>query len=307
MDVLPFCEKEKLDRAFPFLARGTPRPNFWFPLHWHIQVEMLYILQGRLDVTVNGKTREGRQGDIVIVDTGLIHGFSNPGPGTDIWLYQFGLEIFSDALAEVQTGELSPVFRRKPLVTRRDDGLLHARLEQLLLDMFAEYRRKDEGFRLAIISKLYEVAVIFLREIPAEPCLPGEQLKRKNSHERLERIFSFIKRNLTNPNLSLEMAAENVCLNKYYFSHFLKERTGQSFYEHLSRARLQRAERSLIESETPVTEIAYNCGFNSITAFNRLFKAYTGATPSVYRAGRMSLSGREEGEGRIFPITAIFD
>jgi AraC-like DNA-binding protein len=254
---------------------------------------MLYILRGRLDAAINGKTREARQGDIVIVDTGLIHGVSNPGPGTDIWLYQFGLEIFSGALAEVQTGELSPVFRRKPLVTRRDDGPLHAKLEQLLLEMFAEYRRKDQGFKLAVISKLYELAVIFLREIPAEPSLPGERLKRKNSHERLERIFSFIAGNLDNPKLSLEMAAENACLNRFYFSHFLKERTGQSFYEHLSRARLQRAERSLIESEIPVTEIAYNCGFNSISSFNRLFKAYTGTTPSVYRAERMAPPGRE--------------
>ncbi|MDR1575675.1 MAG: cupin domain-containing protein, partial [Treponema sp.] len=113
---LPFYEKEKLDPAFPFLAWERLQPNFWFPLHWHAQVELVHILSGGLDVIISGKSRKGRRGDIVMVDTGLIHGFSNPEPGTGVRIFQFGLEIFSRALSEVQAA--APVFSRLPLLSR---------------------------------------------------------------------------------------------------------------------------------------------------------------------------------------------
>jgi AraC-like DNA-binding protein len=282
---LPFFEKEKLDPSFPFLAWDRVKRNFWFPLHWHAQVELLHILSGGLDVIINGSTLEGRQGEIVMVDAGLVHGFSNPEPGTGVRIFQFGLEIFSSALPELRFGTGIPLFSRQPLVTRRDGGL-YSRMEQLLTEIFDEYQRRDSGYRLSVIAKLYEFTVTLLRESPAPP--PASSIsggKLKTNHDRLDRVFAFIAGNFENPDLSLEMAAEKACLNKCYFSRFLKEQTGQSFYEHLSRVRLHQAEQYLMETDMPITEIAYCCGFNSIATFNRLFKTYTGLSPSAYRGG----------------------
>ena len=280
---LPFFEKEKLDPAFPFLAWDRVKRNFWFPLHWHAQVELLHILSGRLDVMINGESHEGRGGDIALVDTGLIHGFSNPEPGTGVRIFQFGLEIFSSALPELRAGAEAPVFSRRPLVTRRGDGALHARLENLLEAIFTEYQRREAGFRLSITAQLYEFTVALLRASPASADSPAPAGMLKTNHDRLDRVFAFIAGNFENPKLSLEMVAEKACLNKCYFSRFLKEQTGQSFYEHLSRIRLHQAEQYLMETDMPVTEIAYCCGFNSIATFNRLFKACTGLSPSAYR------------------------
>lgn len=285
---LPFYEKEKLDPAFPFLAWERVKRNFWFPLHWHAQVELVHILSGSLEVIISGESREGRQGDIVMADTGLIHGFSNPAPGTGVRIFQFGLEIFSGALPELRSGleAGAGVFSRLPLVSRGEGGLLHSRLEGLLSEIFAENQERRPGCRLSILSKLYSFALTILREVPARQSGPAEGLKLKSNHDRLDRVFAFIDGNFDNPDLSLEMAAEKACLNKFYFSRFLKEQTGQSFYEYLSRMRLHRAEQYLAESDMPVTEIAYSCGFNSIATFNRIFKALTGVTPSAYRAGK---------------------
>ena len=279
---LPFYEKEKLDPAFPFLAWDSIKRNFWFPLHWHSQVEIVHILSGRLDVIIDGTRYEGRRGDIVVVDMDLIHGFSNPGPGTGARIFQFGLEIFSRALPELRTGA-GAVFGRQPLITRR--GALYSRLEPLLTGIFTEYQQRDSGYRLSIIAKLYEFTLALLRELPAPGPGGSGEGRRKNNHDRLDRVFAFIGGNFDNPKLSLEMAAEHACLNKCYFSRLLKEQTGQSFYGYLSQIRLHQAEQYLMESDMPITEIAYCCGFNSITTFNRLFKSATGLCPSAYRGG----------------------
>ena len=64
---LPFFEKEKLDPSFPFLAWDRVKRNFWFPLHWHAQVELVQILSGGVEVIINGSTYDGRKGSIVMV------------------------------------------------------------------------------------------------------------------------------------------------------------------------------------------------------------------------------------------------
>ncbi|MDR2447802.1 MAG: cupin domain-containing protein, partial [Treponema sp.] len=91
MECLPFYEKEKrLDRSFPFIAWDSEKPGFWFPFHWHPHVEIVYILKGSLEAVVNGKSEEGDQGDIFVVDSGLIHGYSNPSPAACARIFQFG-------------------------------------------------------------------------------------------------------------------------------------------------------------------------------------------------------------------------
>ncbi|MCR6720448.1 MAG: helix-turn-helix transcriptional regulator [Chitinophagaceae bacterium] len=56
------------------------------------------------------------------------------------------------------------------------------------------------------------------------------------------------------------------------FSRFFKSRTGITFIDSLVEMRLGHASRLLIDTTQSVAEIAYNCGFNNISNFNRLFK-----------------------------------
>jgi AraC-like DNA-binding protein len=286
VDERPFYENEALDRVFPFLAGDTIKAPFWFPLHWHERVEIVYILRGGFQAYINGIQYEGNQGDIVTVNTGLIHGFFDPIPDTCARIFQFGLEIFGENLIEIQGQNLQgPVFSRRSLITASRDGEIYPRLEGLLMGIFEEYQQKSPGYRLMIKSKLYELASLFLRDIPVEQ--PSRKWTvNKQNNQYLERIFSLMLEKFDNPDFSLDTAAKDAGMSKYHLSRFLKEHTGQGFHDHLTRIRLRQAERHLLESDRPVTDIAYLCGFQSLATFNRLFKAYTGASPSVYRNGK---------------------
>jgi AraC-like DNA-binding protein len=294
----PFYENgPPLDRFFPFLARDTLKAPFWFPLHWHERVEIVYILRGSFRASINGIPHEGNQSDIITVNAGLIHGFFDPSPGAYARIFQFGLEIFDETLLEIQDRNLhGPVFSRRPLITPSRDGKIHSRTEGLLMDIFEEYQQKDPGYRLVIKSKIYELAVMFLRDIPAEQVPQKKVYGKKNNTRHLERVFSLMLENYDNPDFTLEDAARDIGLSKCHFSRLLKEQTGQGFHDHLTRIRLRQAEKSLVESDRPVTDIAYNCGFGSLSTFNRLFKAYTGASPSVYRNGKAALLPYERWE-----------
>ena len=284
MSQKPWHQKEHLDPAFPFRIWDSSLRSFSF--HWHELLEIVYILEGEISVSLDGRIFYARQGDIAIINSGMVHSFLNPLPGTMITIFQFGLELFDHSLIDLRDRAVQKlVFDRKLFVSCDENRELHSKLEQLLLSIRREFNEKEDGFHLAIKSKIYELALVFLREIPAGTPASKEVVKHNYNHQILERVFSFIHGNSGNPGIDLGNAAEAAALSKFYFARFFKEQTGQTFHTYLSQVRISRVKEYLSESDLPVTEIAYLCGFSSLKTFNRLFKTYTGVSPSTYRSG----------------------
>jgi AraC-like DNA-binding protein len=291
MDQKPWYQKRKVDPSFPFLFKDNTFHNYAF--HWHELLEFVYILQGKIHIIVEGKAYHAAKGDIVIINSGVIHGFLDADPDTIVSTYQFGVELFDQTLIDIrERASQKLVFSRKLFVNHRDDGDIHRRLEEMLLSIRSEYYAKEEGFRLAIRTRLYELTLIFLREIPKRELLPGESIRRNYNHQILERVFSFVHDNFCNPGITLEHAANAAALSKFHFARYFKQQTGQTFHAYLSRLRVNLVEEYLSESDLPITDIAYQCGFASLKTFNRLFKAYTGTSPSVYRFGRLDKTSK---------------
>lgn len=243
MEQMPFHQKELVSHPFPFIVFDSPKKPFWFPLHWHEQIEILCVLEGNLKVLINEKTWEGRQGDIFIVDTGLIHGFSDPGPEASVRIFQFGREIFDEPLAFMENQELrKPIFSRTPRISPSQDCPVYPLLETILTDINREFQKREQGYRFAIKSELYKLVAFLLRSMDAGETVTANRITNERNHTRhLEQIFSFMYSNFDNPNISLEDTALEVGLSKYYLTRFLKEQTGLGYHDHLSRVRLSRA------------------------------------------------------------------
>jgi AraC-like DNA-binding protein len=284
MDQKPWHQKEKLDPAFPFRLWNSFMRTF--SPHWHEPLEIIYILRGNISLSVDGQIIKTGEGDIVVINSGTVHSFFNAGPETQISIFQFGLELFDQALIDIRDRAAQKlVFDRKIFLSAGDNRELYQKVEALLLSIEREYFNKEDGFRLAIKSKLYELALIFLRELPAKHPVPREIVKHNYNQQILERVFSFVYSHYENPGITLEQAAKAAALSKYYFTRFFREQTGQTFHAYLSQVRINRAQEHLTGSDLPVTEIAYLCGFASLKTFYRLFKVLTGVSPSAYRSG----------------------
>ena len=83
--------------------------------------------------------------------------------------------------------------------------------------------------------------------------------------------------------ITLSDVAKLANMTQTAFSRFFKTRTGVNFIDSLNDIRLGHASRMLIETTETVAEIAYNCGFNNIANFNRLFKKKKNCTPKEFR------------------------
>ncbi|MBV6644807.1 MAG: AraC family transcriptional regulator [Cyclobacteriaceae bacterium] len=97
----------------------------------------------------------------------------------------------------------------------------------------------------------------------------------------MREVKPYLKWDLSLSSLAVELSIPERKLSETINHHFDK-----NFADYINAYRVEEAERLLTESATDkrsVLDIAYSCGFNSKTSFNRIFKSYTGKTPTQYR------------------------
>ena len=83
---------------------------------------------------------------------------------------------------------------------------------------------------------------------------------------------------------SLAELGRQVGMSKYRLSHRFREVLGVTFRDYLLRVRLERAKALLVSGEVSITEVAQNVGFGDLARFDKVFKRYTGMSPSAYRS-----------------------
>jgi transcriptional regulator GlxA family with amidase domain len=103
-----------------------------------------------------------------------------------------------------------------------------------------------------------------------------------NDSRRIEKVVQFMNENFGKP-VRLGEAAKLAGMTETAFSRFFKSKTGVTFVDCLNDIRLGHASRMLIDTTNSIAEIAYDCGFNSISNFNRIFKKKKASRPKEFR------------------------
>lgn len=93
---------------------------------------------------------------------------------------------------------------------------------------------------------------------------------------------TFIKKNFSNPNLSLEVIAEQSFLNPAYFSTLFKRETGSTVVEYITLCRLEAARDLMLRGERDLSSIAEGVGYNDPYYLSKRFKKYFGKSPSEF-------------------------
>lgn len=132
--------------------------------------------------------------------------------------------------------------------------------------------------RQASLRRLLEIAAGYLvKELSLELFQQGGDLP-----ESIQRACHLIqKRFKEDP--SQETVARAVGLSSSHFSRLFHARTGLRYKEYVNEVRLQYVRRELRERDTPVTQVALDAGYHTLSQFNRQFKAHYGVAPREYR------------------------
>lgn len=115
--------------------------------------------------------------------------------------------------------------------------------------------------------------------------LCSETYKRaldERNNKRMTDIITFVRENFHRP-LTLDDASKVAQMSPFAFSRYFKKYSGEGFVEYLNKVRMDRASHLLRETEYQVQEIARQCGFSSISNFNKQFRREEGLSPRNYR------------------------
>jgi len=106
-------------------------------------------------------------------------------------------------------------------------------------------------------------------------------------YRRLVQAKLFIDRHFDEP-INLDAIADEAYFSKFHFIRIFKKTYRQTPHQYLTHVRLENA-KQLLQSNIPVSEVCYACGFESIPSFTTLFKKTNGHTPAEYRQQQMFL------------------
>lgn len=104
----------------------------------------------------------------------------------------------------------------------------------------------------------------------------------EDSSRRIFKVKNFINENYMDE-LRLAQMADIAGMSASAFSRFFKQHTGRNLSDYIIDIRLGYATRKLVDTSRSISEISFECGFNNLSNFNRIFKKKKGCSPSEFR------------------------
>lgn len=261
-------------------------PRYEMPFHWHMESELILVLQGSIRLALNGEPVCLSAGESAFVPAETVHGGS-----PDHCVYEC-LVFDSDHFFQDGTlcrGSCEAAAAAEPGVTRRfpaeSDG------GALIRSMFRAMKQRLPGYELTTAGLLWQLMGLILREHLYAPA-SGEAVRRSRRAGQIKEALRRIRADYAKPLTLGELAAEAGMVPRYFCRAF-REVTGRTPIDYLNYYRVERAADLLWSSPESVTEIALSCGFDDPGYFTRAFRKYKGTTASGFRKTHQAAQAAE--------------
>lgn len=249
--------------------------------HWHESLEILYILHGHMEVSIQDSTRHLKDDDYIIINSGDIH--STLGrTGTIVYLLQLTLPFLERCFVDYHTIR----FEHTDDYLASDKNRLrfhhfHQEIKKILRDMGDLYNKKEEGYSLAFQSDLYRFLYL-LNNTALVHISPVEKNKSTKNREQLSIITAYVAKHYQE-RITLAKAASKVGLQPEYFCRFFKRYMGMTFIDYVNQVRLSYVYEDLMNTDYSINTILDNRGFTNYKLFMKLFKEKYNCTPLAKR------------------------
>ncbi|MEJ5993815.1 AraC family transcriptional regulator [Pedobacter sp. Du54] len=255
--------------------------DFDFPMHYHEEMELNFISNASGARRVVGDHIE-EIGDIelVLVGSNLPHVWeTHKLSGKEIHevTIQFHKDLFDEKF--LRRNQLRVI---RELFEKSKCGILFSSETAANIGPRLIKLNKKHGFDsvLELMSILHDLSTSRNMRTLSDSTFSNAEFSYNS--RRVEKVMEYINVNF-DKQVSLAEVSRIASMTEVSFSRFFKSRTGISFIDSLIEIRLGHASRKLIDTTESVAEVAYNCGFNNISNFNRIFKKKKGCTPKEFR------------------------
>lgn len=284
---------------------------FQIPVHWHDELEIIYVKHGKLHVTISGENYIGNPKEAFVVSPGSLHFMGSPTGDVDYYTFLFPVEYISFQTDDIMEKTiLSPLKHGRVMIKPQINDMAEDICERLIeintnisylkkkTSESTEERKNRENHKYnksddiavsnineANINAQFETKMTlikFIQKMWQNGLILENAANGTNTTEK--EMITYIRQNYTRE-ISLQEFGMQFHLSEKYISRYFKEHFHITLSQYINHLRLEHARQLLQESTAPVTEVALQSGYQNVSYFIRCFKKMYGVSPLKYRKG----------------------
>lgn len=248
--------------------------------HFHQFYEMCIMLAPEAVHLVEGTRYDIQCFDIVAIGPNILHRTYYPeGDPCKRIIIRFNVpqsEFQSNPMLNKVFrifAEEIPIFRFSPEINKE--------IYKPINDIFFLGKNKSEANDFRIHLKFMEFLTLVYAHM--DDNIYTTEAPDNSIEQKIYAITSYIHAHYSE-DLSLETISSHFFISNYYLSHRFKDVTGFTLTDYIHMTRIRNVQTMLLNTDTPITDIASACGFQSFSQFNRVFRKLVGTSPSKYRS-----------------------
>ena len=279
MPDLSYETYRKVDTEGIYLSYSTA-PGGYHPLHWHEEIELLYQLNGRSDIQIDGEKYQIQNKLLTVIDSRQVHSIHTYSDTSMFICVHISKKLIEKYIPDIDLYRIYCIpddipdsqFPEYLSVCRQMEDLL-----RLYITDKPAWQMESEGIILQVLAQL--IRHFSRKSAPDEIGLSSAD---RTSFNRIRDVITYVEEHFREP-ISLQDIAGHLGLGREYFCRFFKKNMGMSFLRYLNEVRISHVYRDLEQTDAPIAEIAEKNGFLNQKLFNRTFREVYGCTPSAVR------------------------
>ncbi len=281
----PILEKVSPDSSTSFALKEEILPYIKIGWHFHPEYELTLFTESTGKRFIGDHTDNFGPGDLLLLGPNLPHYMRNDEVyykgDPNLRIRAIVIHFSRDFVGE-KFFEIPEMIAVKKLLNTSARGIhIYGSIQKEVAPMMEELLHLT-GYRrlMCLLDILHRIA-------HADELRPLSSLGYQNSFslndaERINSVFDYLLQRFTEE-ISLPNVAAHIHMNTSAFCKFFKNRTGKTFSQILNEIRIGHACKLFIEEGLSVSQVCYACGYNSLSYFNRKFRAITKYSPMEYR------------------------
>src|SRR5690606_1908661 len=276
----PF-QKSQIPEGKAFVIKELIAPFFEVNWHFHTEYQLFGVLKGRGTRFIGDHMQNFREGDMVFTGPDLPHLWKNDKVyhQAENQLETHGLVIYlpdnflNNSVYQLEEFEGISSMLKKSVRGIEIQGKTNIIIRQMMLELLHIKGIKRITLLLRILQTIADSPDCKLIADAAYI-----NTNKESERDRMGQVYEYVMHNFQGK-VSLEQAAQISNLSVSAFSRFFKSRVNKSFSDFLTEVRISHACKLLHETDLNISEISYECGFFTLSNFNKLFKDRVKKTP----------------------------
>lgn len=252
---------------------------FQIPVHWHDELEIIYVKRGSLNVNIAGESYIGKPGDAFVVSPGNLHFMGSQTGKVDYYTFLFPMRYVTFNAEDMLDREVLEPLNNGRLMIYPQIGKTARDICEELIDIH-QLKNSEAEQEIAVQLKTKMTLLQFILKMWQEDLIMDNATSGRNTVEK--EMISYIQQNYTEK-ISLKEFGTQFHLSEKYISRYFKEHFHITLSQYVNHLRLEHARQLLQDTTLPITEVAMQSGYQNVSYFIRSFKETYGMSPLKYR------------------------